>query len=62
MSFADKQEFNDQVLIRYLLGSLSEEEAERLDELGIADDAFAWRLRAVENDLVDGYVRGELSC
>jgi hypothetical protein len=61
MSSADKQEFNDQVLIRYLLGSLSEQEAERLDELGIADDAFAWRLSAVENDLVDAYVRGELS-
>ena len=61
MSSADKQEFDDQVLIRYLLGSLPEEEAERLDELSVADDAFAWRLSAAENDLVDAYVRGELS-
>jgi hypothetical protein len=61
MSSADKQQFDDQVLLRYLLGCLSEEEAERLDELSIADDAFAWRLNAVENDLVDAYVRGELS-
>lgn len=61
MSSADKQGFDDQDLIRYLLGSLPEEEAERLDELSIADDAFAWRLNAVENDLVDAYVRGELS-
>jgi hypothetical protein len=61
MSSAEQQRFEDQVLIRYLLGSLPEEEAERLDELSIADDAFAWRLNSVENDLVDAYVRGELS-
>ncbi len=50
----------DELLVQYLLGSLPEEEAERLDELSIADDEFASRLHAVENDLVDGYVRGEL--
>jgi anti-sigma factor RsiW len=61
MSSADQQRFDDQVLIRYLLGSLPEEEAGQLDELSIADDAFAWRLSAVENDLVDSYVRGDLS-
>src|SRR5580765_6197913 len=49
------------VLIRYLVGALAEPEAERLDELSIVDDEFAARLRAIENDLVDGYVRGELS-
>ena len=61
MSSAEQQRFDDQVLVRYLLGTLPEEEAERLDGLSIADDAFAWQLNAVENDLVDGYVRGELS-
>jgi hypothetical protein len=61
MSSTDKQEFDDRALIEYLLGSLPEAEAERLDELSIADDAFAWRLTAVENELVDAYVRGELS-
>jgi hypothetical protein len=61
MSSADEQEFSDQLLIRYLLGSLPEQEAERLDELSISDDAFAWRLSAVENDLVDAYARGEFS-
>jgi hypothetical protein len=49
-----------QLLVDYLLGALSEDETERLDELSIADEEFAWRLNAVENDLVDGYVRGEL--
>jgi hypothetical protein len=61
MTSAEQKRFDDQVLVRYLLGSLPEEEAERLDELSIADDAFVWHLSAVENDLVDAYVRGELS-
>src|SRR5580693_6169914 len=60
MSSPDEQEFDDQILIRYLLGSLPEAEADRLDELSIADDEFAWRLSAVENDLVDAYARGDL--
>jgi hypothetical protein len=39
---------------------LSEEETERLDELSITDDEIAWRLRGVEDDLVDAYVGGSL--
>ncbi len=57
----DKETHTDGVIVQYLLGSLSEEETERLDELGIVDDEFAGRLQLVENDLVDAYVRGELS-
>src|SRR5438477_7416987 len=52
---------DDQSLIRYLLGSLPADQAERLDELSVADDDFAWRLRGAENDLVDAYVRNTLS-
>jgi len=51
----------DEVLVRYLLGSLPDEEAEHLDELSIADDAFASRLSEAENDLVDAYIHNELS-
>lgn len=51
---------DDQQLVRYLLGLLPDEEAERLDEASIADDDLALRLRIVEDDLVDGYVRGRL--
>ena len=61
MPSADKQGLDDQVLSRYLLGSLPAEEAERLDELSIVDHEFALRLDAVENDLVDAYARGDLS-
>ena len=56
-----KETHTNDLIVQYLLGSLSEEETERLDELGIVDDEFAARLQLVENDLVDAYVSGELS-
>lgn len=56
-----KQEYDDEILTRYLLGGLAEETTERLDELSIADDEVAARLQLIENDLVDAYVGGELS-
>ena len=57
----EKQIYNEDLIVQYLLGSLSEEETESFDELCFVDDEFAERLSAVENDLVDTYVRGELS-
>jgi hypothetical protein len=61
MPSPDEPLYDDQLVVQYLLGSIPEEEAGRLDELSIANDDFADRLRAVENDLVDAYVRGGLS-
>ena len=61
MPSPDKNVFEDQYLVRYLVGSLPPEEADRLDQLSVADDDFAWRLREVENDLVDSYVRSEIN-
>src|ERR1041385_7075840 len=61
MFLPEKPVYKDELLIRYLVGSLPEDETERLDELSITDDEFACRLRDVENDLVDAYSRGELS-
>jgi anti-sigma factor RsiW len=55
-----KQPHDDQTLTRYLLGSLPEPEAERLDELSVTDDEVAEALRSVENDLIDAYAQGEL--
>lgn len=52
--------YDDELLTRYLLGNVSADQAEKLDELSVADDEFAWRLTGVENDLVDGFVRGEM--
>ena len=59
MSSQDKSAYDDQLLTRYLLGTLPAEEAERLDQLSIVDEELAARLSAVEYDLVDAYVRGE---
>src|SRR4051794_35821613 len=50
----------DQRLVSYLIGRLSADDVERLDELSIVDDAVAERLRVVEEDLVDAYVVGSL--
>jgi hypothetical protein len=61
MSATPSHERDDQLLIRYLVGSLSEDETERLDELSITDDRFAADLHAVEHDLVDAYARGALA-
>ena len=61
MSSVDQQTPSDQLITQYLLGSLSSEETERLDELSLSDDEFAGRLQVVENELIDAYVEGELS-
>ena len=61
MPFAHPPADDDRRLREYILGMSSEEDTERLDEASIADDAVAARLRAVEDDLVDAYVRGRLN-
>jgi len=46
---------DDEMLVRYLVGTTTDEETEALDELSIVDESFAERLRAAEHDLVDAY-------
>lgn len=60
MVSSDTESLDELELKRYLLGALPPEETERLDEMSIADDRFAERLRAAEDDLIDAYVTGEL--
>jgi hypothetical protein len=50
-----------QLLVRYLLGTLPDDETERLDELSVVDDEVAADLRVAEHDLVDRHARGALS-
>jgi hypothetical protein len=52
---------HNQTITDYLLGTLPEAESERLDELSFTDNEFAESLEAVEKDLVDDYVQGELT-
>jgi hypothetical protein len=61
MTSFDQNVFEDQYLVRYLVGALPAEETDHLDHLSITNDDFAWRLREIENDLVDSYVRSELN-
>lgn len=51
---------HDDQLVRYLLGLLPDDEAERLDQLSVSSNEVAWQLRVAEDDLVDAYVRGTL--
>ena len=51
----------DDALVRYLLGELPPAEADTLDERSVVDPDFFDRLEAVENDLVDSYVRQGMS-
>lgn len=57
----DNMRVDERTLTSYLLGELSQDETERLDELSIADDEIALRLDAIEAELVDAHVRGELT-
>jgi anti-sigma factor RsiW len=51
----------DDVCARYLLGELSEQEQTQLEEAYFADDALFERFRAVKDDLIDAYARGDLT-
>src|SRR5262245_46380037 len=61
MSLAHEARYSDQQLVHYLLHLLPEEDVDRIDELSIADEEMAWRLRVVEDDLVDAYVSRRLT-
>ncbi len=52
---------DNNLLTQYLLGTLAEAQTEECDERSFIDDDFAARLEAAENDLVDAYVRGEIT-
>jgi hypothetical protein len=56
----EKFDPSDAVLLRYLLGVLPVDEADPIEEASIVDDDIAVRLDAMERDLVDNYVRGEM--
>lgn len=61
MAPPEQQPYDDHFLTRYLLGALPAAAAESMDVLCISDEELATRLAAIENDLVDAYVRGELA-
>jgi hypothetical protein len=52
---------DEQLVVRYLLGQLPDEEQQRLEERAFSDREYLQNILAVERDLIDEYVRGELS-
>jgi hypothetical protein len=52
---------DETVLVRYLLGGLPEDEQVRVEERAFSDREYLDIIEAVEADLIDAYVRGELS-
>jgi hypothetical protein len=52
---------NETLIARYLLGELSEEQQVEIEERAFADKDYLASITAVENDLIDEYVRNELS-
>src|SRR5437899_1308293 len=48
-------------MVQYLLGEVSAEECARFEDQYQADDELFQQLAAVENDIIDAYVRGKLS-
>ena len=51
----------EELSIRYLLGDLSEKERTNLEERFFADDAEFQEMEIAEGELIDRYVRSELS-
>ncbi len=49
------------LVIRYILGELTENEQTQVEEKYFADEEFLQEVRAARDDLVDAYVRGKLS-
>ena len=52
---------NEKFIARYLLGELSEEQQVEIEDRAFPDKEYLASITAVENDLIDEYVRRELS-
>lgn len=55
------QEFDDKLLVRYLLRDLSQEERERIEERYFEDEQFFEELSIIEDRLIDEYLQGEMT-
>jgi anti-sigma factor RsiW len=52
---------SEKLMIRYLLGDVPEDEQIRIEERFFTDDEYFEQLLALEDDLIDDYVNGELT-
>ena len=56
-----EESFSEDLIVRYLLGDLPEEELTAIEDRAFRDRQYLQNIVAVENDLIDEYVRGELT-
>jgi hypothetical protein len=52
--------YNEEIITRYLLGDLPEEQQTEIEDRAFTDEGFLQDIMAVESDLIDEYVRHEL--
>lgn len=52
---------NDDLIVGYLLGDLPEEKQAEIEDRAFQDEQYLQNILAAESDLIDEYVRGELS-
>src|SRR5262245_55383888 len=52
---------DEMLLVKYLLGELSEEEQVQVEDRAFSDVNYLTALESAEADLIDAWVRGELS-
>src|SRR5437868_444581 len=57
----EDKSFNQELIVKYLLGDLPEQEQARIEDRAISDHRYLRNIQAVESDLIDEYVRGGLS-
>ncbi|HKX31462.1 MAG TPA: hypothetical protein VJ302_27495, partial [Blastocatellia bacterium] len=52
---------NDRIIIKYLLNDLSEEDRAQLEEAYLRDESLFDQIQAMEEELIEDYVKGRLS-
>lgn len=57
----EKGSHNEELIVRYLLGDLSDDEQQRLEDRAFSERRYIQEIVAVEDDLIDDYIRGSLS-
>ncbi len=52
--------YNEELIVQYLLGELPEKQQVEIEDLAFQDELYLQNILAVENDLIDEYIRGEI--
>jgi hypothetical protein len=61
MDMAESAEAIEERIVQYLLGDLPEEQQVAVEDRAFADSSYLLEIQAAEAELIDAYVRGELT-